>query len=467
MKRGFRFKVITAYMSGLVLLITLLVFMSNILIRPFFIYDSKRTMKNYGEMIEDVYENGSNTVEKLLDILDSSNDIQTAVITENFEVLYNSTFDLYPDSARMELIKKWVSLFNEEKADNGEFCSEIYEETDNLKRIVYIKIIGDNEYIVMSKVIKGVENLVSISLIIISVIAVFVGIVTMLLWYSLTKPFIVQMEKMSRITKKMSQLNFDEKINYYSNDEIGMLAVSIDEMSDELKTSIDRLKMDVERRKGLIRDISHEIKTPVTTIRGYTETMQILLPDNEKVQKYCEIMIEECEVIDELVSEMLYMSKLENEGYSCEMAKIFLEPFIKKLEQRVNNEITENDIVFDFDSATIYANEILLERALLNYIANASKHRHPDTVITVRGTKINDGYIFSVSNYGDEIPVSEQDVIWEVFYKKDKSRTRSDSSHGIGLAIVKQIATLHNGDVWVESKDGVTTFGLKIPEKRG
>ena len=227
----------------------------------------------------------------------------------------------------------------------------------------------------MSKVIKGIEQTVNISLMIISVIGVFIGIVAMILWYRLTKPFITQMEKMSRITKKMSQLNFDEKIDYHSSDEIGMLANSIDEMSDELKHSIDKLKKDLERRKGLIRDISHEIKTPVTTIRGYTENIQILLPDNKAVQRYCEIMVEECDVIDELVSEMLYMSKLENDGYSYEMVELDFEALKEKLLQRVRNEFLSERVSIEFEVTAVLANATLIERALFNYIANASKYR--------------------------------------------------------------------------------------------
>lgn len=465
MKKSFRFKVMTAFLSGLSLLIILLVASSNILLRPLIIYDSKKTMQNYGEMIADVYENGSNTVSKLLDMLDSSNDIQTAVITKDFEVVHNSTFDLYPDSARMTLIKKWVALYNDGKNENGVFCREILDDTDNLKRIVYIKSIGYNEFLVMSKVIKGVENLVNLSLSLISVIIVFVGIVAMVLWYRLTKPFITQIEKMSRITKNMSQLNFDEKINYQCSDEIGMLAASIDEMSDELKLSIDKLKKDLERRKGLIRDISHEIKTPVTTIRGYTENIQVLVPDNEKVQRYCEIMIEECEAIDELVSEMLYMSKLENDGYSCEFSKISTAEFSNRLLQRAKNEMYDERIIFDLENVDLYANEILLERALFNYIANAVKHRTLGTDITVRGVSTEKNYVFSVTNLGSEIPPQDCEVIWELFYKKDKSRTRCGNSHGIGLAIVKQIAELHKGKVWLESSDNKTTFYLEIPLK--
>lgn len=465
MKRGFRFKVITAFLGGLVLLIALLVITSNILLRPLLVYDSKNTMQNYGEMIVDVYKSGSNTVSKLLDMLDSSNDIQTAVITNEFEVLLNSSFEIFPDSTRMSLIKKWLVLYDEGKDENGVFCREILDENDNLKRIVYIKNIGNDEYIVMSKVIKGIEQTVNISLMIISVIGVFIGIVAMILWYRLTKPFITQMEKMSRITKKMSQLNFDEKIDYHSSDEIGMLANSIDEMSDELKHSIDKLKKDLERRKGLIRDISHEIKTPVTTIRGYTENIQILLPDNKAVQRYCEIMVEECDVIDELVSEMLYMSKLENDGYSYEMVELDFEALKEKLLQRVRNEFLSERVSIEFEVTAVLANATLIERALFNYIANASKYRTPDTDIIVKGTVSESEYLFSVSNFGAEIEDSELEAIWDVFYKKDKSRTRSDNSHGIGLAIVKQIAVLHNGRVFVDSENGKTTFYIGIPIK--
>ena len=106
----------------------------------------------------------------------------------------------------------------------------------------------------------------------------------------------------------MSQLDFSEKVNYRSNDEIGTLAESIDHLSDKLRENIEQMQRELERRKALIRNISHEIRTPVTTIRGYAENTQIVGPENKKIMHYSDIIIEECDALDDMVKEILEFS---------------------------------------------------------------------------------------------------------------------------------------------------------------
>ncbi len=466
MKNGFRAKVLMSFTVGMTLVILLLIVLCRFMLRPILVYDSKKTMENYANLVVDVYVGGSSTVLRTIDMIDSSYDIQTSVLTEKMEIVYNSSYDIYPNSLRMSLIEKWMQLYSLNKDENNAFCREVFDESDNLNRIIYIQSFGDNEYIVMSKVIKGIDQTVKLASFFVAVVGLIVGLVGVVMWSMLTKPFTTQMEKMSRITKNMSQLNFDEKINFESRDEIGLLSASIDEMSDELKNSIEKLQKDVERRKRLIRDISHELKTPVTTIRGYTENIQILSAGNERIEKYCSIMIEECEVIDNLVSEMLYMSKLEADGYVCEMKQFDVSSLFKSLRQRIENECSAVTVDFNFENATLFASEKLIERAVLNYILNAVKHRTVGTKIFVSGESEANKYTFSVMNYGEEIPQGDRESIWDVFYKKDKSRTRSDNSHGIGLSIVKQIAHLHSGKVWLKSDKEKTIFYLEIPKEQ-
>ena len=260
----------------------------------------------------------------------------------------------------------------------------------------------------------------------------------------------------------MAQLNFDEKINYNSPDEVGLLARSIDEMSDELKTSIEKLRKDVERRQRLIRDISHELKTPVTTVRGYTENIQIMVPDNPRVQRYCDIMLEECDVINDLVQEMLYMSKLEDETFECKKELFTADKLKDRILSKAENEFPGENVIIDMYPAEIYADISLMERAVYNYVTNAIKHKTEGTSVEIKGYIQEGKYVFAVTNEGAEISPEEKEVLWDVFYKRDQSRTRGEGGHGIGLAIVKRIADLHGGEVDLLSENGRNTFYIKI-----
>lgn len=463
MKKSFRLKVILAFTLGIVLCVVFLILGYRTMLRPIFIYDTQNSMKSYCELIADAYSSGSETVGRTLNMLDSSHDIQTFVVTSDCEVLVNSGEDIYPSSYKMTQLKHWLAIYDENKNADNIYTGEIADETDNLARVVYIKQIDQKSFVLMSKVVRGIDQEVRVATYVIAGMGIIIIAMGALIWSVLTKPFTKQMKKMSEVTNKMSQLCFDEKINYKSRDEIGILAKSIDDMSDELKISIDKLQRDVERRKRLIRDISHELKTPVTTIMGYTESIQIVAGDNERVDRYCNIMLEECDVIQSLLSELLYMSKIEDEGYECRMEVIDTKELEEKLRLRIKNEFDNSDISIDFEKTIICANETLTLRAVFNYISNAVKYRYPGTKITVKGYCENSAYVFSVSNFGNEISSEDRELMWDVFYKTDKSRTRSVKGHGIGLTMVKQIAELHGGEVKIDSENSLNTFYIKFP----
>ncbi len=465
MKRNFRMKVILAFTVGILLCVAFLTTGFRSMIRPIFIYDTKNSMKNYAQLVIDTYKGGSVTVRRTVDMLDSSHDIQSVLATGDMGIIVNSGEHIYSSSYKMTQLRQWFEIYNEQKDKKNVYSGEIVDKTDNLARVVYIKAIDEDTFIFMSKVVRGIDQEVRIATYVVAVMGVFIIVMGAVIWSVLTKPFTKQMEKMGAVTKKMSQLQFDEKLNSTRKDEIGQLADSIDEMGDELKKSIDKLQKDVDRRKRLIRDISHELKTPVTTIRGYTENIQILSGENERINRYCEIMIEECEVIDSLVSELLHMSKLEDDGYECRMELIDAIELQRKIGARIKNEFGNIEIETDFQRATICANENLTERAVLNYISNAVKYRTPDTKITVKGYSESGGYVFAVSNYGKEISAEDRELLWDVFYKTDKARSRSEKGHGIGLTMVKQIAVLHGGEVKIESENGINTFYIKFPNK--
>lgn len=460
-KRSFRSKLLVFYVLSVMFAMIAMILASNYIYRPMLILDTRDSMISYSRLVTSAYSGSSATLKRTLDMLDSSHDIESVIYTEDLRVISNSAEDIYPESYKMVMLAEWMEQYSAEKRQDGTFFDEIEENSDNLSRAVYIRQIGENEYLCMSKVVKSIDQAVNIATNIVAIGSLFLVIIVTVLWNALTKPYMLQLKKMSVVTQNMARLNFEEKINYNSEDEIGQLAGSIDEMSDELKVSIEKLQQDIDRRKRLIRDISHELKTPITTVSGYTENIQILVPDNPRVQKYCDIMIEECDVINTLVQEMLYMSKIESGTFECNKEVFSTEILRDKLMIRTENEFSAENINFDIAPAEIVADINLMKRALLNYITNAIKYRADGSMVEVRGYEDGEYYVFSVTNEGAEITESEKELIWDVFYKRDEARTRG-GGHGIGLAIVKRIADLHGGRVDLVSQEGKNTFYLKI-----
>lgn len=460
MRNSFRLKWVAVFLVGIIISMFAMTFLSSVLLRPVFISNSKKTMEEYAVQIDTCLKGGAKDIEKLLEEINISYGITTHIADESGKIHYSYT-KMRINKSLSQKYSKWIALYYEKDIDENYYFRQRTDESDMVKKIIYVGKASDGKFIIMNKAIKGIDQDVKLVSFFIMIMGVTVAVIGTAVWSIFTKSFTDSIMKMSRITRKMSELNFDEKINHKSNDEIGILANSIDVLSDELKESIKGLKDDVERQKRLVRDISHELKTPVTTVKGYIENIQFLTEGNEKLTTYCKIAAEECDEIDSLVEEMLEMSRLENEGYICDMEETDTSAIANAILNKLETEFREYSFDTYFAPATVKCNSVLISRAVLNFIKNAVKHGKPGSEIQLRG-EIEDGlYFFKVTNEGTAIPEEEKEHIWDLFYKNDKSRKRNNS-HGIGLSMVRQIVSLHSGKVGIECKDGKNTFYFSL-----
>ena len=460
MKHSFRTKVTAVFLVSVLLCMLFLDLVCGVFLRYIFIYDSKNAMISYAQEIETDMKNGSRNMATILKNMSDSYAITASAVDSEANVFFS--YRHFIDEETKVSFLRSINLYNN-RADNAE-NNYLFEQSGETKveELIFTYKTQDGIYILMNKEIKGIDQDIKVITALLLVMSVLIAGIGTVVWSLGTRPFTGQIEKMSRITDKMARLNFDEKINYNSPDEVGVLARSIDSMSDELKTSISNLKEDIEKRKCTLRDLSHEIKTPITTIRGYTENIQYVCADDERVQKYCNIMLDECDEINSLINEMLMMSLLESDEYIQTSQKVTATELSHELKIRIGNEFAVENIAVEMENAQLFCNSVLIQRALLNFISNASKYGNKGGQITVKGTAEKGRYVFSVTNEGSEISDEDKKRIWEAFYKSDKSRKRGEG-HGVGLSIVNRIAKTHSGGVSLESEGGRNTFIMWIP----
>ena len=462
MRKSFRTKVIAVFLVSVLVCMLFLDLMCGVFLKQIFIFDTKRAMLSYAEEIETDMINGSRNINSILREMNDSYGITASAVDGEANVFFS--YRLFVDDDIKAAYKRWMaSYLGSVAADKDkDFFIEAKNEEDTLEKLVYVTRTEQGVFLVMSMEIKGIDQDVRVITNLLLIMTVLIAAIGTVVWGYASRPFTTQVEKMSRITGKMAKLNFEEKINYDSPDEIGMLAKSIDSMSDELKESIENLKEDLEKRKCTLRDLAHEIKTPITTIRGYTENIQYFCDENEKVQKYCNIMLDECDEVTALINEMLMMSLLESDEYIRKAEKVNTSRLMHEIIIRIGNEFADEKIDVQLESAELLCNADLIERALLNFVSNAVKYGDKDCEILLRGKAEKDRFVFSVTNCGAEIVGEDKGRIWEAFYKSDKSRRRGEG-HGLGLSIVSRVAKTHGGDVDLQSKDGKNTFIMWIP----
>lgn len=437
---------------------------------PFSTFFYRGQMSDLGDSLERMNITNKQQFDDRIEEIDDQYGVKVTVIDGDKNILHTTRAVLKTES------NYWVlsmELFDADrkKIDAGKnvFLTRNQQRKNNKKTIQLIMIqkIDENQYVVMSKSYQSLQNAMYSAIIFelaAGIVIIFVGWIVV---YRLSRYLVVPIRKMTVTAEQISNLKFDSKINVNSMDEIGQLGTSINKMSEHLEMSMTELQDDIEKRKRLVRNLSHEIKSPIAVIMGYADRMKVIARQNpEKAIEYCEIISNESVRVDVLVKEMLELSKMEQKVDVLNIEKIELKGLFHSLEKRFYEEHIEGNIQFTVtydDTTMIEADYQLLERAVNNLINNAVAHGSKDNMqIQVNGVKNQDYYEFKVFNTGSHIDENEITSIWEPFNKVDKVRTRGSHGYGVGLSIVREIVELHDGYCAVENEDDGVEFVIAI-----
>ncbi|MGE5605319.1 MAG: two-component system histidine kinase PnpS [Bacteroidota bacterium] len=221
-------------------------------------------------------------------------------------------------------------------------------------------------------------------------------------------------------------------------------------------------------RKDFVANVSHELKTPLTSIKGFVETLlDSDLEDKETTRKFMTIIFQEAERLNNLIHDLLDMSKLESGQTELRKKQVELEPLIDSVVLSVSNRMNEKHLVLDKDiqAKMVWGDEGLLKELFINLIDNSVKYTPPGGKILVGSLKEKGETIIYVRDTGFGIPAESLSRIFERFYRVDKGRSREMGGTGLGLSIVKHIVERHGGKVAVQSELGKgSEFTVTIPD---
>lgn len=278
--------------------------------------------------------------------------------------------------------------------------------------------------------------------------------------YKMTKP----LKLMSEAARAMSNGDFSKRIPVTSDDEIGELSAAFNTMTNSL-TSLEGM------RKSFVANVSHELKTPMTTIAGFIDGILDGTIDTAKHKHYLEIVSDEVKRLSRLVESMLSMTKLESGEMAMRLEIFDLRELVFTTvisqEQRIESKHIEISGLDVLENISIEADKDLIHQVLYNLLDNAIKFTDDGGKIEFSLKGEADKTIFVLTNTGKGIPQKDINFIFERFYKVDKSRSASKNSSGIGLYIVKTIIKAHKGTIMVSSKENETTsFKVMLPYKQ-
>ena len=266
--------------------------------------------------------------------------------------------------------------------------------------------------------------------------------------------------EMAQATRCYAEGDFDIRMNDYGrDDEIGELAASFNNMAERLQ------QMERQRRE-FIANISHELKTPMTTIAGYTDGILdgTIPPENEK--QYLQIIANESRRLSRLVRRMLDVSQLQamdplrngNHFDICEsMRRVLI-----SMEKKINDRHLDVEADIPDEPILVLGDNDMITQVLYNLLENAAKFAREGSTLYLGVTMMDGKARVTVRNVGDTIPAEELPLLFERFHKSDKSRSEDKDGYGLGLYIVKTILQQHKEDISVTSENGVTTFTFSL-----
>jgi len=312
-----------------------------------------------------------------------------------------------------------------------------------------------------------------------SVIGIVIGgMIIMFVTRRITKP----LKSLNEISDKMVHLDFDAKYDGADNNEIGMLGLNMNRMSEslqhtisELKTANAQLHQDIEKkdkleqmRKEFLDAVSHELKTPIALIQGYAEGLQDNISDDPETNAYyCSVIIDEAMKMNRLVKQITNLNQLENGNEKASMERFDIVELIREYMNHSKLITDENGITVMCDITGphyVWGDQFMIEEVFNNYFSNAIHHCDGEKIIEVKLENRENRTRISVFNTGNPIPEDSLPHIWEKFYKVDKARTREYGGSGIGLSIVKAIMDVMNQAYGVDNFQNGVSFWFELEQ---
>ena len=238
------------------------------------------------------------------------------------------------------------------------------------------------------------------------------------------------------------------------------------EITESFNTLAEELENAEILRSDFINNFSHEFKTPIVSITGLANLLESGDLTEEQRTQYARAIREESMRLSSMASNVLNLTKVENQTILTGISNFNLSEQIRSAILLLEEKWADKniDLQLDFNEFTIEANEELLKQVWINLIDNAVKFVPQDGTVSLDISDIDEELRVSISNTGNEIPYEKQLKIFNKFYQVDESH--ATQGNGIGLAIVKRIVDLHNGNVSVTSENGITTFSVILPKKQ-
>ena len=467
----------------ILLIIIFLILVNNFVFGQFYLYSKTKDLEKVYIAINEYYNNSNK--------IDINSELEKIAVRNNFDILIKNDENINVFTSN----KDFLSTFGEMNAirnikNNGQLIEQnnnfvIKKLKDNKTGVSYILLYAnlDNGYLLYIRIpVSSIEESVKISNNFLYLIAGFTILISAVIVSFVSRKFTEPILELNTIAKNMYNLYFSHKYRITdADDEINNLGKSINFMSSKLEKTIKQLRstnIELERdieekskldemRKSFISDVSHELKTPIALIQGYSEgLLENVNTDEESRKFYAEVILDETNKMDKLVKQLLELMKLEYGKREFNDKEFNIVELEKEVIRKSKVMLQEKEVEVELESPeeiNVIADDFYIEQVITNYVTNAIKHVEEKdgkkkiiitNYVDVEKNKVR----VKVYNTGENIDEEDLVRVWNRFYKVDESRNRADGGTGIGLSFVKAIMTNYKNEYGVVNKENGVEF---------
>lgn len=377
-------------------------------------------------------------------------------LLDKLGIVYAASNDKYSDLiGTQQFITDIINYRNTDSTEVKKVNTDLFDE--HVTSFLY-PIYSNNVFvglIIMNTYTKDIVGPLSNVYLIIWIAALLsISISCLVIYYFSQRTIIKPLSMLNQVAGKISKGEVDKRVVLNTHDEIGELAKSFNSMADSLEQVENN-------RRHFISNVSHELRSPITSIKGFITGMLDGIIPKEKEKYYLGIVNDEIQRLSRLVNDILDLSAIESGEVSINLIKTDVNELIRqtviKFEPTIKSKLLRVDVSFNEENLFVITDRDKLIQVLTNLIDNAVKYVNENGKVKIstkiKGTKV----LVQISNNGPGIASEDINHIWDRFYKSDKSRTVKNST-GLGLPIVRNILTQFGEDIWVESKDDGVSF---------
>jgi len=268
------------------------------------------------------------------------------------------------------------------------------------------------------------------------------------------------LQTLAERTAKISTTTLSSRLD--KND----VPIELDTLIDPINAMLERLEHGFQQLKQVSADMAHDLRTPITSLLGQTEVGLNAPRDNTYYQKLLGSNFEELQRMSRMIDNMLFLAQAEHPNHAIQRIQLDIVQEMQRIQEYFEDLASDQGITIRIHGdGAVFADPLLLRRALANLLSNAVRYAYPNSQIQIIAESVSHGMNIRVINHGETITTPHQERVFDRFYRVDPSRHNVTSSNGLGLSIVNSIMQLHQGKRWVESDEGVTCFGLFFPKE--